>query len=48
MMNQQTVDISYVSNELVIERLPRTIWPIFPLFFIFCYGFGNYKRLGKN
>ena len=34
-MNQQTVDISYVSDKLVIERLPCTIWPVFSSFLIF-------------
>ena len=36
-MNQQIVDIMYVSDMLVIKRLSGTIWPIFSSFLIFYY-----------
>ena len=37
-MNYQKVDILYVSDRLVIARLPCKIWSIFSLFLIFsCY-----------
>ena len=42
-MNWQAVDISYVSDKLVMERLPRTIWPIFFSFLIFL----KYEKLAK-
>ena len=29
----------YVSNKLVIDRLPRTVWPIFSLFLLICFYF---------
>ena len=29
----------YVSSKLVIERLPRTVWPIFSLFLLICFYF---------
>ena len=37
MMNQQIVDIMYVTDMLVIKRLSGTIWPIFSSFLIFYY-----------
>ena len=37
------VDILPVSDSLVIERLPRAIWPIFSSFPIFCCYFTNIK-----
>ena len=52
------VDISYISNKLVIQRLPRTIWPIFSflvshtllLFFLPKISWNKskkYEQLGK-
>ena len=32
-----------VTRKLVISCLPRTIWPIFSLFFTFCYYFTRLK-----
>ena len=43
MLNEQKVDISYVSDKLVIARLSRTIWSIFFSFPIFCLYFARLK-----
>ena len=43
MLNEQKVDISYVSDKLVIARLSRTIWSIFSSFLIFCFYFTRLK-----
>ena len=42
-MNEQIVDILYISDNLVIARLSRTIWSMFSLFLIFCCYFTRRK-----
>ena len=42
-MNKQLVDNLYVYYKLVIECLPRTKWPMFSSFFIFCCYFIRLK-----
>ena len=39
MLNYQKADIFHVSDKIVVARLPRTIWPIFPSFLIFYFYF---------
>ena len=42
-MNQQIVDIMYVSDMLVIKSLSGTIWPIFSSVLIFYYYLARLK-----
>ena len=46
-MNQQKVDILYVSDKLVITCLPRTLRLIFSSFLILCTHWQNMKN-SKN
>ena len=43
MTNQQNLDVLYVSDKLVIARLPCTMWPIFSSFLKFCCYYTRLK-----
>ena len=43
MTYQQNLDVLYVSDKLVIARLPCTMWPIFSSFLKFCCYYTRLK-----